>query len=238
MGRWVAPMEVALAAMTYPRKLLNPGEEVVVDLRQHWIALTMAVVWTALILGALVAALIIGSGWPAVLKTTIVVAAIVAFAALAGWRFMTWAMRHFVLTTERVISRSGVFAKRAIDIPLDTINDIHFSQSIVERIFGSGNLVISSASESGNNEFRFIRDPEKIQNLIYHQREEAERVERREAARFQAEAMAQYVQQQNPPPPSHIDVPSQIAQLAQLRDQGAITETEFQQKKSELLGRM
>lgn len=238
MGRWVAPMEVALAAMTYPRKLLNPGEEVVVDLRQHWIALTVAVLWSAVILAALVALAFVWGSWPSWTKATIGVAAIVAFCALAGWRFLTWMMRHFVLTTERVISRSGVFAKRAIDIPLDTINDIHFSQSIVERVFGSGNLVISSASEFGNNEFRFIRDPEKIQNLIYHQREEAERVERREAAQFQAEAMAQYIQQQNPAPPSHVDVPGQIAQLAQLRDQGAITETEFQQKKAELLGRM
>lgn len=224
--------------MTYPRKLLNPGEQIVVDLRQHWIALTMAVVWSAVILAALVALLFVWGAWPSWTKGAIVVAAIVAFCILSGWRFVSWAMRHFVLTTERVISRSGVFAKRALDIPLDTINDIHFSQSIIERVFGSGSLIISSASETGNSEFHFIRDPEKIQNLIYHQREEAERAERREAAQYQAEAMAQYIQQQNPPPPSHVDVPGQIAQLAQLRDQGAITETEFQQKKAELLGRM
>lgn len=223
--------------MTYPRKLLNPGEEVILDLRQHWIALTIPVLWSALILAALVVLAIVFElstlAWG-----VLVVIALIAFFALAGWRFASWAMRHFVLTTERVISRSGVFAKRAIDIPLDTINDIHFNQSIVERIFGSGNLVISSASEFGNNEFRFIRDPEKVQNLIYHQREEAERVERREAARFQAEAMAQYVQPQHAPQAPHVDVPGQIAQLAQLRDQGALTEAEFQQKKAELLGRM
>ncbi|MBX7160579.1 MAG: PH domain-containing protein [Acidimicrobiia bacterium] len=223
--------------MTYPRKLLNPGEEVVLDLRQHWIALTVAVLWTAVIVVALVALLWVSGSWPGWARTGLVVVAVIAFCVLAGWRFLTWAMRHFVLTTERVISRSGVFAKRAIDIPLDTINDIHFSQSIIERICGSGNLVISSASEFGNNEFRFIRDPEKVQNLIYHQREEAERVERREAARFQAEAMASFVQQPVQPNPT-TDVPAQIAQLAQLRDQGAITDAEFQQKKAELLGRM
>lgn len=229
--------------MTYPRKLLNPGEEIVLELRQHWIALTIPVLWSALILAALVVLLWVSGSWPGWTRLGMVVVALIAFFALAGWRFASWAMRHFVLTTERVISRSGVIAKQAIDIPLDTINDIHFNQSIIERMFGSGNLVISSASEFGNNEFRFIRDPEKVQNLIYHQREEAERVERREAAQYQAEAMAQYVQPQAQPQhvapqPPHVDVPTQIAQLAQLRDQGALTEAEFQQKKAELLGRM
>jgi predicted Zn-dependent peptidase len=38
--------------------------------------------------------------------------------------------------------------------------------------------------------------------------------------------------------PPAANVPEQIEQLAQLRDQGHITEAEFEQKKSELLGRM
>ena len=40
-----------------------------------------------------------------------------------------------------------------------------------------------------------------------------------------------------PPPPAQT-VPEQIEHLARLRDQGALTEEEFQAKKSELLGRM
>jgi len=224
--------------MGYPVKLLNPGEELVLDLRQHWIALTAAILWTLVVVvaTALLAWLVSNMSWA---MWIVILVGVVAFFALAGWRYATWATTYFVLTTQRVISRSGVFAKRALDIPLDSINDIHFTQTILERMFGSGNLIISSASEFGNNEFRFIRDPERVQNLIYHQREEDERRERMEQANYQAQAMAQQMQTQMPQQAAPgADIPTQIARLAALRDQGAITETEFQTKKAELLGRM
>ena len=51
-------------------------------------------------------------------------------------------------------------------------------------------------------------------------------------------AMMQQAPAVVPPPQPGAAVPEQIEQLARLRDQGHITEAEFEAKKSELLGRM
>jgi hypothetical protein len=59
--------------------------------------------------------------------------------------------------------------------------------------------------------------------------------ERLAAARAQAKFVAQQVQMAQAPP---IDVTEQIKKLGELRDQGLLTEQEFDSKKQELLARM
>ena len=84
---------------------------------------------------------------------------------------MWWLTSDFVVTSSRVIHREGFIAKRSMEIPLDKINDVRFEQGIFERMVGAGTLVIQSASESGRNEFKFIRHPEEVQRTIYHESE-------------------------------------------------------------------
>src|SRR5262245_28126756 len=68
----------------------------------------------------------------------------VLLAAVAG-RVLRWATTHFVLTTDRLIFRSGVVAKFGREIPLERINDVTFSQSLFERLVGVGDLLLESA---------------------------------------------------------------------------------------------
>ena len=86
-------------------------------------------------------------------------------------KLVWWLTSDFVVTSSRVIHREGFIAKRSMEIPLDKINDVRFEQGIFERMVGAGTLVIQSASESGRNEFRFIRHPEEVQRTIYHESE-------------------------------------------------------------------
>ena len=215
--------------MTYPRKLLNKGEQIILDLRPHWVALTIPTLWTLLVVAALVGLFWLGADWSTSVKLVLVGVGIVAFLALAGFRVLTWLRTEFVLTSQRVIHRKGVFAKHAKDVPLGRINEITFTQTVLERMVGSGNLVIRSASEDvEGNRFEFIRKPEQVQNAIYRAMEAEEEENRRVVIAGQVPVAA-------PPAP---DVPSQIAQLDQLRRQGAITEVDYQIKKDELLRRM
>ena len=79
------------------------------------------------------------------------------------------------------------------------------------------------------------------------------RVSRRQAGRWQQQADAQAYQEQQyapppqqqyaPPPPAPVaaapeqdDVIEQLQKLAQLRDQGILTDAEFQAQKAKLLG--
>jgi uncharacterized membrane protein YdbT with pleckstrin-like domain len=144
---------------------------------------------------------------------------VVLLATVVG-RVLRWATTHFVLTTERLIFRSGVVAKFGREIPLERINDVTFSQSLFERMIGAGDLLIESAGERGQETFSDIPHPDAVQQEIYRQMEAN-----------QAQAMGGGA----PRPPSVTD---QIAALADLLERGAISPGEYEAKKAQLLDRL
>ena len=211
--------------MPFARKLLNDDEEIVLDLHPHWIYFARPGL-------ALAAAVIVGFldlvTWKGDHAWADVPVGILILLAL-GWFGLTyarWATINFVVTTDRVIYRSGVVSKHGIEIPLERINTVFFHQSIFERVLGTGDLGIESAGEGGRETFANIRRPSTVQNEIYRQMEHSEN------SRFDRIG-------RGGPPPGHDDsIPSQIDRLDDLRRKGAITEAEFQAKKAELLRRM
>src|SRR3954453_13615745 len=91
-----------------------------------------------------------------------------------GWfavRYAKWTSTQFVVTTERVIHREGIVAKKGVEIPLERINTVFFNQSIFERMLGAGDLGIESAGERGSETFSDVRKPSIVQNEIYRQME-------------------------------------------------------------------
>jgi uncharacterized membrane protein YdbT with pleckstrin-like domain len=144
-----------------------------------------------------------------------------------GLTYLEWVTTNFVITTDRLIYRHGVLSKHGVEIPLDRVNTVFFSQSILERMVGSGDLVIESAGEMGRQNFSNVRKPSAVQNEIYVQMEANEN---RKFDRVNRSAPAAA--------PATESITDQIAKLDQLRQQGALTQAEFDAKKQELLGRM
>jgi hypothetical protein len=105
-----------------------------------------------------------------------------------------------------------------MEIPLENISDVRFSQGVFERIIGAGDLVLESAGEFGQETFTNIRHPEAVQKTIYEMNESNLR-------RMQVPAA---------PPASIAD---ELAKLDRLRDEGVITEDEFEAQKARLLAR-
>lgn len=217
--------------MAYPKRLLQPDEELVLDLQPHWwfFAKQIASAFPLLI----VAILILGKFNGNVKDISLLVWA-VFLVVWAGWvviKYLDWRFTHFVITSERVIFRTGVLSKRGVEIPLGRINNINFSQRIWERFIGAGDLQIESAGKDGQSTFSNVRHPDGVQQEIYRVMEDAERTR----ASWGHGAAPQTPTQ---PAPVATSVPDQIAQLATLRDQGALTDAEFEAKKQELLRRM
>lgn len=207
----------------FPRELLADHEDIRFELRPHWLALLRPVFWTIVSL----AILIVGSrlardrGWEAGAQF-MSIASLLLWIVLAVIPFLRWLYTLFVLTTDRLITRSGIVAKRSKEIPLERINDVAFTQSVFERIVGAGSLLIESAGESGQNRITDVRHPEQVQLAIYKEAEEnGNRMMRGGAAAH--------------PSPS---IPEQIEALARLREQGVLTIDEFEAKKKDLLKRM
>ena len=205
--------------MPFPRKLLLDGEVVALDLRPHW--------WFfagPLFAGIPVLVLLVGAlkqnGDVQTVGLWVTVAVALAWAVWLGARLISWQTTHFVVTSERLVFRSGILAKHTRDIPLDKINDLASSQSFFERMLGAGDLNIESAGERGLQTFSDIPHPDAVQQEIYRQMEAN-----------QARTMGGGL----PHTPSVTD---QIAALADLLERGAISAAEYEAKKAQLLDRL
>jgi uncharacterized membrane protein YdbT with pleckstrin-like domain len=210
--------------MPFPRRLLIEGEELVLDLRPHWIALVMPTLVTVLVVAGYILAWNLapndGAGRSAVVWGALALGLVIlVWYPLRG--FIAWATSNFEVTTDRIIHREGFIAKRSMEIPLEAINDVRFQQSILERVVGAGDLIIQSASEYGRNVFANVRNPEHVQRTIYQQGEENKQ---------------RMYQGGSGPSPSAPSVTTELQRLAELRDRGVLTEAEFQNQKKRILG--
>jgi uncharacterized membrane protein YdbT with pleckstrin-like domain len=202
--------------MGFPTKLLNDGEDVILDLKPHWSTLAKPVAVLVVVLAATIA------GY--VMKPPVGLVLAVLLLVTAGWvglRVLRRNATNFVVTTDRLIYRSGVIAKHGKEIPLGRVNDISFRQSVFERLIGTGDLSIESAGAQSRETFGDIPRPSVVQNEIYRQMEAS-------ASRHADRAAGQ----------RDLSVPEQLEQLDELRQRGIISQAEFDAKKQKLLDRL
>jgi membrane protein YdbS with pleckstrin-like domain len=205
--------------MPFPKRLLLDGETVALDLRPHWWYFAGPLFAGIPVLILLVAALKQnGDVQTAGLWASAAVA--LAWAVWLGARLISWQTTHFVVTSDRLVFRSGILAKHTRDIPLEKVNDLASSQSFFERIIGAGDLLIESAGERGQETFSDIPRPDAVQQEIYRQMEINQN------------------RMMGAGPPRQQSVTDQIAALADLRDRGAISPAEYEAKKAQLLDRL
>jgi uncharacterized membrane protein YdbT with pleckstrin-like domain len=208
----------------YPHRLLNEGEEVALDLRPHWWYFSRHILSGIPLIVLLVLAFKIDNTafwwfW-AVLA--------LVWAAWLALQYLNWTFTHFVVTSTRVIFRTGVLAKHGVEIPMDRIANINFNQSIWERVIGAGDLEIESAGKDGQSKFDDVWHPDAVQQELYRQMENHAKTRAGWTGGGGASAA----------PAARATVPEQLQQLADLRDRGVITAAEFETKKAQLLERM
>ena len=158
--------------MAFSTKYLNENEEIILDLRPHWWYLASSTAVFALFI--LLVVIVVAAGWPAALGWVVGIGLVVALVWFVS-KYLQWVSTNFVVTSERVIYRSGVLSKHGIEIPLDRINTVHFRQKLIERLLGQGDLRIESASEQGQQTFSNVRHPDAVQQEIYRAKENDER---------------------------------------------------------------
>jgi membrane protein YdbS with pleckstrin-like domain len=201
--------------VAFPKRLLNTGEELVVDLRPHWWFFAGPASLLAVSIVGLVVVQSVDA--PNILLLALAGVTLAALVWFVG-RYLRWMTTNFAVTTDRIIFRHGVLAKHGIEIPLERVNTIFFHQGIWERMIGAGDLTIESAGEKGSEAFSDIRKPSHVQNEIYRLMEENQ------------DRMMGGVRE--------LSIPEQIDRLDDLRRRGVITDAEFQAKKTQLLDRM
>jgi len=211
--------------MPYPEKMLNDGESVTVDLHPHWWFFAAPVV---ALLGAIAIGIVVLVGtddgsdvrnWLGLVSLALIVISAIWLIA----RYLQWGTTNFVVTNDRVIFRTGVIAKHGIEIPLERVNNVMISQRILERMLSTGDLMIESGGEDGQQRFTDIREPDRVKNLIHAMINENER------NAFRGTDGGGFVA-------SGSDVASQLEKLEGMRDRGTLSPDEFEAQKRRLLG--
>ena len=157
---------------------------------------------------------------PSALMWVIVLGVIGAAVWLVVRPLVDWYTTRYVLTDERLITRTGLVAKSGVEIPLENITNVNFAASMFERMLGAGDLLIESAGSAGQSKFANIPHPDDFQTLLYRTREHRS-IELSGSTAPTGEFK-----------PHAAD---SIQKIADLRDQGLISEEEYEEKRQKLL---
>ena len=162
---------------------LTEDEHLVLRLHPHWKTLIGPLLVAVLVVAAaLIAEVLIPSNSAAAVERLVVAA--VAILAVMLWLIvpvLRWRTTTYELTTRRMRVRSGIVTRQGRDIPLARINDVSFEKGLLDRLLGSGRLVVESAGEHGQILLNDIPRVEFTQATLFRLvEEEQRRLERNE----------------------------------------------------------
>ena len=206
----------------YLKSLLGENEQVLFVTHQHWLVLVGEIMSESLLSVALV--VLVSLIWALWVPNVLVALGylLLIFPLISLVRdVLIWSKRKYVVTSRRVIQLSGVFSKNVTDSSLEKVNDVKMSQSFLGRMLDYGDIEILTASELGVNKFRRIGQPIQYKTAMINAKEKLERVP--------------VAAESGRPARSPADL---LEQLDVLRQNGVLTDVEFQAKKAELLKKM
>ena len=160
--------------MAYPDKLLVDDERVVKHLHPHWITLVVPVLifLVDVGLGTFLATVVPDGSAKTPLRAVI---GIVGLVVLIWWvivPLIRWRCTHYVVTTHRVLIRTGVLRQQDIEIQLRRLNDVRSVRTLADRLIGAGTLTLESAGEHGQETLHNVPKADQVQNLINRLSEE------------------------------------------------------------------
>ncbi|ORI18163.1 PH domain-containing protein [Rhodococcus sp. 1168] len=159
--------------MGYPEDALADEEELLLHHHPHWKMLVLPAL--TFILVTAVAGFVIGLVSVKLDGSSSTVASIVTavlWAVIVAWRCIApligWKCTHFIVTDRRVLIRQGVITHSGIDIPMGRISNVQFRHGLIDRMLGTGTLIIASASDDPL-EFDDIPRVQRVHSLLYQQ---------------------------------------------------------------------
>jgi len=154
--------------VAYPDKVLGDDEEVVRHLHPHWLTVFWPIVLFLVLVGvaSFGAALVPDGEQQARWRLVVVGAAVVLALLLVAVPLLRWRTTHYVITTHRLLFRTGVLSRHGRDLGLSRITDVSYRQTLWERVINSGTLSIETAGEGGPTVLSAIPDSDGVQQLL------------------------------------------------------------------------
>ncbi len=134
----------------------------------------MAILVPGVLLTILVLVVCLWAGAPALV--TLVVVVLVALVTVV-WAFIETLRWKYAITNRRVFVRRGLVSIHEQTARLERVQDITLHQTLFDRMFGVGRLLIDTAGSSGGAlEFKALLEPTRVREVL----DAAVRAERRE----------------------------------------------------------
>lgn len=213
---------LAASGEAVPPDRLRERESRVFSLRPHWLGVIWPIVTTILVIILMgVAISMVPDDLPGqvFIRWALFVIGVMVLVGYSLRRVVLWVTSEFVLTSERLIHRFGWLTRRSVEIPLDQIADVVWSQHLLQRLAGVGDVVVESTGATGFAQLASIERPMHVHRAIY------ELLERHRAAT-------------NGQVPGRGDPIDQIERLAALRERGLISEEDYESAAHRLLKKL
>jgi uncharacterized membrane protein YdbT with pleckstrin-like domain len=220
--------------MAYVDDLLGNGEEKLFAAHPHWTVLVRRIAGNAfltilLLVIGIVAKVKInhGEGRVGLIVLIVCLVAALVFYLQVFIQFLRWRNEHYIITDHRVIRVSGLLGKHSIDSSLNMINDLVLNQTLFGRMLNYGDIEIVTGNDVGTDTLEHVADPLAFKRAVLAARD------------AYADRLSGY--HASPPPAAPVgreDMTALIARLADLRDRGAISQAEYDAKRTELLNRI
>ena len=154
--------------MALPRKFLNDDEELLAELKPHWIFLFGPLFTSIGVWAAIIAILILWQNPPGWTNYPVVIFALIPGLWLLG-RYVRWRSYDVALTSTRILVRQGIFGRDTVQLRLQRITEVNIRQELFERLLNTGSLVIDVQGEDDSLTLEYMRKPAVVQRVINSQ---------------------------------------------------------------------
>jgi uncharacterized membrane protein YdbT with pleckstrin-like domain len=155
--------------MGLPKSSLTDDEQIVLEFHPHWSTLIATIFWAvvaAVVAGAVIVFIPAG-GAQTLIRLVVAAVGVVAILVVGLLPFLRWATTSYTLTNRRFVMRHGILSRSGRDIPLTRVNDVSFQHSLIQRMLGTGTLIVESGGEHGQLVLKSIPKVEYTQNQLY-----------------------------------------------------------------------
>jgi membrane protein YdbS with pleckstrin-like domain len=151
--------------MVFPTRLLQPGEEVLLEARPRLVRLVRPGLLVACVLAGSVATVVVWAGAPIWFGWVLIAAIGLSLLDLVV-RVAQWRAESLTVTTQRVVHRSGILRRLGREIPVSNVQSVSYRQGLLQRLLKTGDLLVESAGESSREPFHDVPDPAEVQAAI------------------------------------------------------------------------
>jgi uncharacterized membrane protein YdbT with pleckstrin-like domain len=160
--------------MGLPKNSLTEDEKIILEFHPHWSTLVATIFWAivAVVVAGVVIFFIPDGDSQTLIRLIVAAVGVVAIIVVGLIPFLRWVTTSYTLTNRRFVMRHGILARSGRDIPLTRVNDVSFEHSLIERMLGTGTLVVESGGENGQLVLKKIPRVEHTQSQLYRLVEE------------------------------------------------------------------